>query len=110
MAQLTKVFGSDRRRWSLPTGWHPGLLFRYKDSSFWSRMFLIDIMGGGAQLSPLGTAATNRPIVPGPGDFDDGGIGGMIGRGNRSTRRKSTPAPLCPPQIFWNKMAMKSTC
>jgi hypothetical protein len=34
-------------------------------------------------------------------DEDDCGvIGGMkIGRGNRSTRRKSAPAPLCPPQI-----------
>jgi hypothetical protein len=31
---------------------------------------------------------------------DCGGIGGMkIGRGNRSTRRKPSPAPLCPPQI-----------
>jgi hypothetical protein len=28
-----------------------------------------------------------------------GAIGGMkIGRRNRSTRRKPTPAPLCPPQ------------
>jgi hypothetical protein len=40
------------------------------------------IMGGGVQLGPLGTAATNRPIVPAPGDYDDGEIGGMIGRGN----------------------------
>jgi hypothetical protein len=34
-------------------------------------------------------------------DEDDcGAIGGMkIGRGNRSTRRKAAPAPLCPPQI-----------
>jgi hypothetical protein len=34
-------------------------------------------------------------------DEDDcGAIGGMkIGRGNRSTRRKPAPAPLCPPQI-----------
>jgi hypothetical protein len=32
-------------------------------------------------LSPLGTAVTNRPIVPAPGDYDDGEIGGMIGRG-----------------------------
>jgi hypothetical protein len=31
---------------------------------------------------------------------DCGAIGGMkIGRGNRSTRRKHDPAPLCPPQI-----------
>jgi hypothetical protein len=54
---------------------------------------------GGVQLGPLGTAATNKPIVPAPGDYDDGGIGGMmIGRGNRSTRRKPSPVPLCPPQ------------
>jgi hypothetical protein len=33
-----------------------------------------------------------------PGDYDDGEIGGMIGRGNRSTRRKPAPVPLCPPQ------------
>jgi hypothetical protein len=31
---------------------------------------------------------------------DCGAIGGMkIGRGNRSTRRKPAPAPLCLPQI-----------
>jgi hypothetical protein len=45
-----------------------------------------------------GTAATNRPIVPAPGDYDDGEIGGMIGRGNRSTRRTPGPVPLCPPK------------
>jgi hypothetical protein len=56
-------------------------------------------VGGGVQLGPLGTAATKRPIVPAPGDYDDGEIGGMmIGRGNRSTRRKPAPVPLCPPQ------------
>jgi hypothetical protein len=60
---------------------------------------LIVIVGGGVQLGPLGTVATNRPIVPAPGDFDDGEIGGMmIGRGNRSTQRKPSPVPLCPPQ------------
>jgi hypothetical protein len=38
---------------------------------------------GGVQLGPLGTAATNRSIVPNPGDKVDGEIGGMmIGRGN----------------------------
>jgi hypothetical protein len=53
---------------------------------------------GGVQLGPLGTAASNRPTVPDPGDYD-GEIGGMmIGRGNRSTRRKPAPVPLCPPQ------------
>jgi hypothetical protein len=60
--------------------------------------FLIGIVAGGVQLGPLGTAATNRPIVPAPGDYDDGEIGGMFGRGNRSTRRKLAPVPLCPPQ------------
>jgi hypothetical protein len=53
---------------------------------------------GGVQLGPLDTAATNRPNVPAPGDYDDGEIGGMIGRGNRSTRRKPAPVTLCPPQ------------
>jgi hypothetical protein len=46
-------------------------------------------------LGPLGTAATNRPIVPAPGDYDDGEIGGMIVRRNRSIRRKPAPVPLC---------------
>jgi hypothetical protein len=56
-------------------------------------------VGGGVQLGPLGTAATNRPIVRATGDYDDGEIGGMmIGKGNRSTRRKPAPVPLCPPQ------------
>jgi hypothetical protein len=55
-------------------------------------VFLIGIEGGGVQLGPLGTAATNRPIVPVLGDYDDGEIPGMmIGRGNRSTRRISSP-------------------
>jgi hypothetical protein len=50
-------------------------------------------------LGPLGTVATKRPIVPTPGDYDDGEIGGMmILRGNRSTRRQRAPVPLCPPQ------------
>jgi hypothetical protein len=61
-------------------------------------IFLIGIVGGVVQLGPLCTAATNRPIVPAPGDYDDGEIGGMIGRGNWSSRRKPVPVPLCPPQ------------
>jgi hypothetical protein len=45
--------------------------------------YFIQIVGGGVQLGLLGTAVTNRPIVPTPGDYDDGEIGGMmIGRGN----------------------------
>jgi hypothetical protein len=61
--------------------------------------FLIGIVGGGVQVRPLGTAATNRPIETASADYDDGKIGGMmIVRGNRSTRRKPAPVPLCPPQ------------
>jgi hypothetical protein len=55
-------------------------------------------VGGGIKvhstLRPL-----KWPIVSAPGDYDNGEIGGMIGRGNRSTRRKPAPVPLCPPQI-----------
>jgi hypothetical protein len=58
---------------------------------------VIGIVGGGIQLDPLGTADTNRPIVRAPSDYDDGEIGGMIDRGNRSTRRKPALVPLCPP-------------
>jgi hypothetical protein len=56
-------------------------------------------------LGPLSTAATNRLIVPAPGDYDDGEIGGMIGRGNRSTRRKPAPVLLCPPQTLPHLLA-----
>jgi hypothetical protein len=53
-------------------------------------------------LSPLGTAATSGLLYQ-PQRIDDGdcgAVGGIkIGRGNRSTRRKPVPAPLCPPQI-----------
>jgi hypothetical protein len=62
-------------------------------------LFFNSLSGGGVQLGPLGTAATDWPMVPAPGDYD-GEFGGMkTGRGNRSTRRKPAPAPLCPPQI-----------
>jgi hypothetical protein len=54
-------------------------------------------------LGPLSTAATDRHIGLAPGDYDDGEIGGMIGRRNRSIRRKpalaalSTTNPTCCP-------------
>jgi hypothetical protein len=62
-----------------------------------SKVFFFNLCGG-----TLVTAATTgllyQPRMVGDGDC--GEIGGMkIGRGNRSTRRKHTPAPLCPPQI-----------
>jgi hypothetical protein len=67
-------------------------LFKFKCRNFMCQggefitqdIFLIGIMGGGVQLGPLGTAATNRSIVPAPADYDNGEIGGMIGGGNRS--------------------------
>jgi hypothetical protein len=50
-------------------------------------------------LGPLGAAATNRPIMPAQGDYDDGEIGRvMIGKGNRSTLRKLAPVSFCSPQ------------
>jgi hypothetical protein len=56
-------------------------------------------MGGGGQGSPIGITATKKPTVPAPVDYDDGEIGGMIGRENQSTWRKPAPVLLCPPQI-----------
>jgi hypothetical protein len=43
-------------------------------------------------VGPLSTSATYWPIVPAPGDCEDGEFGGMnsFGRGNRSTRKKPT--------------------
>jgi hypothetical protein len=65
-------------------------------SELWQRFFF-NLCGG-----TLGTAATAgllyQPQMIGEGDC--GEIGGMnIGRGERSTRRKPAPAPLCPPLI-----------
>jgi hypothetical protein len=62
--------------------------------------FLIRIGGGGVQTGSTRHVSHFWPVVPAPGDCDDGEFGGMkIGRGNRSTRRKFAPAPLCPQQI-----------
>jgi hypothetical protein len=65
-----------------------------------TRLFVYFYSGGlGSRLGPLGTSATHWPIVPAPGDCEDGEFGGMNSRGNRSTRRNPEPTPLCPPQI-----------
>jgi hypothetical protein len=61
---------------------------------------LISIVGVESILGPLGTSATEWPIIPAPGECDDREFGGInFGWENRSTRRKPAPAPLCPPQI-----------
>jgi hypothetical protein len=70
---------------------------------------------GGVQLGPLGTAATNRSIVPAPGVYDDEEIDGMIGRGNRSTGSKTCPRaalsttnPTCCPDTNPGRRSGKS--
>jgi hypothetical protein len=62
-------------------------------------LFFIAIVLSGVRLSPLGTAATAGLLYQ-PQMIDDGNCGMKMGRGNRSTRRKPAPAPLCPPQIL----------
>jgi hypothetical protein len=49
----------------------------------------------------MGDQLVARPLLTAPGDCYDGEVGGMngFGGGNRSTLRKPTPTPLCPPQI-----------
>jgi hypothetical protein len=69
----------------------------YSPFSFFFFFFVFNLCNG-----TLGTTATTgllyQPRVIGDGDC--GEFGGMkIGKGNRSTRRKPAPAPLCPPQI-----------
>jgi hypothetical protein len=72
----------------------------YRKHELGNGFFLILIVGGGVQLGPLCTSVTNWPILPAPGEYEDGEFGGMmLGRKNRSTRRKPTPVPLFPPQI-----------
>jgi hypothetical protein len=86
--------------WPLSIEWASSLGSEFALIWYISRpyFFLIGIVRGGVQLGPLDTAATNSPIVPYPGDYDTGEINGMIGKGNRSTRRKPAPVPLCPSQ------------
>jgi hypothetical protein len=59
------------------------------------------------KLSPLGTLAMIWPIVLARKMDDDerGAVGGMICRGNRSTRRKPAPVPLFALQIRHGKPA-----
>jgi hypothetical protein len=77
----------------------PETLQAYADTYIFFLLLLL--LGVRVRLSPLGTSDNNWPIVPAPGVkwiwkiwWND-----IIGRGNRSTRRKSAPVLLCPPQI-----------
>jgi hypothetical protein len=57
-------------------------------------------VGGGVQTGSTRHVGHFWPIVPAPVDCEDGEFGGMkMGMGNLSTRKKPTPAPLCPPLI-----------
>jgi hypothetical protein len=62
-------------------------------------IFLIGIVRGGVQLGPLGTAATNRSIVPALGEYDDGEIGGMMKYSEKTCTSAglSTTNPTCLP-------------
>jgi hypothetical protein len=66
----------------------------------WLIIFFNSHSGGGFQTGSTPHVGHFWPIIPAPGDCEDGEFGGIkIGRGNRSTRRIPAPAPLCPPQI-----------
>jgi hypothetical protein len=61
--------------------------------------FLIHIMDGGVQTGSTRHVGHFWPVVPAPGDCEDGEFCGMkICRGNRSTQRKPAPASLRPQQ------------
>jgi hypothetical protein len=62
--------------------------------------FLIRKLEGGVPIGSTRHVGHLWTIVPAPGECEDEELyGTKIGRGNRSTRRKLAPAPLCPPQI-----------
>jgi hypothetical protein len=65
------------------------------------KLFSIRIVGGGVHTGSIRYVGHLMACcISAPGDCDGGELGGMkIGRGNRSTRRKPAPAPLCPPRI-----------
>jgi hypothetical protein len=66
--------------------------------SFQIHMYFFFNLCGGTLGTAAATVLLYQPRMVGDGDC--GEIGGMkIDRGNRSTRRKPGPAPLCPPQI-----------
>jgi hypothetical protein len=74
---------------------------KHVSTFFFFFFFFLDSLGG-VRLSPLGTSAIVGLLYqPRMIDDDDyGAVGGMrIGSGNRSTRIKPAPVPLCPAQI-----------
>jgi hypothetical protein len=63
--------------------------------------FLFEYWGVRVHTGSTRHCGHSWPIVPAPGDCEDGEVGGMngFGRENRSTVRKPAPTPLYPPQI-----------
>jgi hypothetical protein len=59
------------------------------------------LLQSGVKPSPIGTSATTGLLyqLRMMDDDDCGAVGGMLDRGNRSTRRTHVPLPLCSPQI-----------
>jgi hypothetical protein len=60
-----------------------------------SFMCKIRIVRGGVQLDALGISATDWPVVPAPGDYDDGEFGGMK-IGKEKTRPSATLSTTSP--------------
>jgi hypothetical protein len=61
-------------------------------------IFLFEYWRGGVHTESTWHCGHYWPIVPAPGDCEDGEVGGMkIGRGDRSTQRKPAPAHLTRP-------------
>jgi hypothetical protein len=62
-------------------------------------------VGGGGGMEPSSVlfrsllALLYEPRMTMNDDDECGAVEGMLGRGNRSTRRKPAPVPLCPRQI-----------
>jgi hypothetical protein len=82
-------YGSTAQFWALDAFMKLSVLFRLLD------------LGQSAGLLGLVISSWQGLCVSAPGDCEDGEVGGLkgFGGGNRSTRRKPVPTPLCPPQI-----------
>jgi hypothetical protein len=70
------------------------------DKLFTPRLSFFSLLGWSETESTITAAITGLLYQPRKMMDDEcGAIGAVLGRGNRSTRRKPTPVPLCPPQI-----------
>jgi hypothetical protein len=56
-------------------------------------------VGGGVQLGPLSTVATDWRIVPAPGVYDDGEFGGMKLAGETETHPSATLSTTNPTSL-----------